>query len=506
MRAAQPHSCVSYGGGSLPDWFWMLVVFGYGAFVGSFLNVVIYRLPLGYSISSPPSHCPRCNEYLRLWDNIPIFAFLALGARCRYCRTPIGWRYFTVELMTACLWLCLFHRVTGATMGATSLIPLIAWTDFLFQALFASVLVALIFIDLDHFFVPDELNGVAFAFALIRDIGCIVLAKSLAGDTAAPLYLEKLAWFGWLPRAFPGALVYGGVLFFVSVVGFVYYARGDNESPGAALRRFFTMEDLPEDDIVLLETTGKPGEEVVPEEEVSDGEPIRLRFAPAFLAFVAALLTLPVIGWYSLLVFVLPWVAFTLMTPLAEGESRLHGSRRFFRVADLPMDASKRMVGSEYGDVPKSESSDSEEALEGEMTITSEDAAFVTLSPTERATVMASEADQFAKESESGKHGGMGLGDVKLALAIGALLGPGMALLSLMFATFSGAVIGILLARIHGKGLRYGLPFVPFMAFGAILTMLYGDSLVTWYLNRSGLEKPPAAMLRTLPPLGNPEP
>src|SRR4029079_15437813 len=71
------------------------------------------------------------------------------------------------------------------------------------------------------------------------------------------------------------------------------------------------------------------------------------------------------------------------------------------------------------------------------------------------------EADQFVKDAEEGKHGGMGLGDVKLALAIGAMLGPGLSLLSLFFATFAGAFTGLVFTRIHGKSLRFAVPFVP---------------------------------------------
>jgi len=99
------------------------------------------------------------------------------------------------------------------------------------------------------------------------------------------------------------------------------------------------------------------------------------------------------------------------------------------------------------------------------------------------AQLAASEADEFALEAQSGKHGAMGLGDVKLALAIGALLGPGNALVSLFFATASGALIGLLLAAKHGRGLKLAIPFGPFMAFGAIIMMLYGTQLLTWYTN-----------------------
>ncbi|MES2460778.1 MAG: prepilin peptidase, partial [Armatimonadota bacterium] len=67
--------------GTFLENFWYLIVFCYGAVVGSFLNVLIYRMPLGMSVSKPPSHCPNCNTLLRFWDNIPLIAFLSLGGR-----------------------------------------------------------------------------------------------------------------------------------------------------------------------------------------------------------------------------------------------------------------------------------------------------------------------------------------------------------------------------------------------------------------------------------------
>ena len=78
-----------------------------GGAVGSFLNVVVYRLPAGMSISWPGSHCPRCNHAIRAYDNIPVLAWLWLRGRCRDCREPISFRYPLVEAVTAGLFLLL---------------------------------------------------------------------------------------------------------------------------------------------------------------------------------------------------------------------------------------------------------------------------------------------------------------------------------------------------------------------------------------------------------------
>ena len=73
-----------------------------GAVVGSFLNVVIYRLPRGESIVSPPSHCPKCSHKIRFYDNLPIFGWFLLGGKCRDCKMPISFRYPLIETI-ACI-------------------------------------------------------------------------------------------------------------------------------------------------------------------------------------------------------------------------------------------------------------------------------------------------------------------------------------------------------------------------------------------------------------------
>ncbi len=78
--------------------FWFLL---FGSAIGSFLNVVIYRMPRGENLSFPPSHCPRCKHPIRWFDNIPIFGWLLLRGKCRDCKQPIAWRYPAVEAICA---------------------------------------------------------------------------------------------------------------------------------------------------------------------------------------------------------------------------------------------------------------------------------------------------------------------------------------------------------------------------------------------------------------------
>ncbi len=84
-----------------PEWIWLIFLFAFGSCIGSFLNVVIYRLPRDKSIVTPPSSCPSCERRIQFYDNIPLFSWLILRGRCRHCKGKISPRYFIVELSTA---------------------------------------------------------------------------------------------------------------------------------------------------------------------------------------------------------------------------------------------------------------------------------------------------------------------------------------------------------------------------------------------------------------------
>ena len=90
------------------EWIWLIFVFAYGSCVGSFLNVVIYRLPRDKSLITPPSAFPACDRRIRFYDNIPLISWLLLGAKCRYCKARISARYFVIELLTALLFVAVF--------------------------------------------------------------------------------------------------------------------------------------------------------------------------------------------------------------------------------------------------------------------------------------------------------------------------------------------------------------------------------------------------------------
>ncbi|MEI6362929.1 MAG: prepilin peptidase [Actinomycetes bacterium] len=125
----------------------LVILGGMGLIVGSFLNVVIYRVPLGLSIVSPGSACPSCHAPISPRDNIPVLSWLLLRARCRSCGAHISARYPLVEAATALLWVALGWWAIGETIDPV--LPLLL--------VIASAGVALTMIDIDHHRLPDAI-------------------------------------------------------------------------------------------------------------------------------------------------------------------------------------------------------------------------------------------------------------------------------------------------------------------------------------------------------------
>ncbi|MDY6831533.1 MAG: prepilin peptidase [Thermodesulfobacteriota bacterium] len=121
------------------------VLFVFGACIGSFLNVCIYRLPLSLSIVSPPSACTQCKRPIAAWDNIPIISYLVLLGRCRHCRMPISMRYPLVELITG-----LSAAAVSINFGLTA--------ESLVYFVFIAALIVVIFIDIDYQIIPDAIS------------------------------------------------------------------------------------------------------------------------------------------------------------------------------------------------------------------------------------------------------------------------------------------------------------------------------------------------------------
>lgn len=123
----------------------IILILIYGLLIGSFLNVVIYRIPRDESIAWPGSHCTSCGHGLKWYDNIPLFSYLLLRGKCRYCGDKISSQYPLVEATNAIIYLFLYILFQGINL------------DFIFLALISSALVAITFIDLREQIIPDSL-------------------------------------------------------------------------------------------------------------------------------------------------------------------------------------------------------------------------------------------------------------------------------------------------------------------------------------------------------------
>jgi leader peptidase (prepilin peptidase)/N-methyltransferase len=164
-------------------WLFLLPVFWFGACLGSFLNVCIYRIPAEESVVSPGSRCPQCRTPIAWYDNVPILGWLWLRARCRACRAPIAGRYPIVEALTGALAVLAVVRF-GPTSSA-----LIAFG-------FTAALLLITYIDLDHRFIPDEVSlpGVLVGLAVACRPDGIGVLDAAAGAALGGGLLWLVAW------------------------------------------------------------------------------------------------------------------------------------------------------------------------------------------------------------------------------------------------------------------------------------------------------------------------
>ena len=134
-----------------------LLIFIYGLIIGSFLNVLIYRIPKGENIAWPGSHCPACSHSLKWYDNIPLFSYITLKGRCRYCNIEISMQYPLVEFINASIYIIMYIK-----FGLSA--------DFVFFSLISSILVAIVFIDLKDMIIPDSLVLSILVLSVIHKI------------------------------------------------------------------------------------------------------------------------------------------------------------------------------------------------------------------------------------------------------------------------------------------------------------------------------------------------
>ncbi|HKU74550.1 MAG TPA: prepilin peptidase [Pyrinomonadaceae bacterium] len=188
---------------SFPPAFGYVIVGVFGAIIGSFLNVVIHRVPHEESIVFPNSRCPSCGGAIAFYDNIPVLSWVMLGAKCRSCKERISIRYPAVELLTGVL----FVGVAWHT-GLSAALP--------FDLVFTSALLALVFIDAEHMILPNVITYPGIVFAVVARIAIPYLTGTWHFDDLPSLSQGALAgmpvWVVSVTGAAIGALIGGGSL------------------------------------------------------------------------------------------------------------------------------------------------------------------------------------------------------------------------------------------------------------------------------------------------------
>jgi leader peptidase (prepilin peptidase)/N-methyltransferase len=192
-----------------------------GLAIGSFLNVLIVRIPKGENIAFPPSHCPKCDNALKWWHNIPLLSWIFLRGKCAYCKSPISRIYPVVELLTGLTFMILAMKLgLGAEWFVTGLI--------------FALLLALSVIDFEYYAVPDSLNFTALALALLMPI--FIFGWDWMTDGVKDFSLYQNA----LPESFKNAVIMGGSFFLL----------------GLAVKFLIKKDALGEADIIIAATMG----------------------------------------------------------------------------------------------------------------------------------------------------------------------------------------------------------------------------------------------------------
>lgn len=172
-----------------------VLAFLVGACIGSFLNVCIARWPVGGSVISPPSHCPKCARPIRAWENVPILGWVALRGRCAGCALPISPQYPLVELLVALVW-----AAAVVAFGPTFLA--------LRVAVFSTILLGIAITDAKHYTIPDGFTTFGFAWVLVTAIAGVfshdphVFATPLDALIGACTGAGAIAIAGWLGEMF----------------------------------------------------------------------------------------------------------------------------------------------------------------------------------------------------------------------------------------------------------------------------------------------------------------
>ena len=190
-----------------------VLIFCFGACMGSFLNVCIYRIPLEQSVIKPRSHCPHCKKEIAWYDNLPLFSYFILKAKCRQCGESISPRYVIVEALIAILFLLIWYKLPFLIVP-----PPLALTPVFVPAIVPVFWLAVFglalgtFVDLEHMIIPDRVS-----------LGGIVLG--LVCSSIVPALHAQPDGYGGFLSSFLGAAVGVGILWFVAVLGKLIFRK-----------------------------------------------------------------------------------------------------------------------------------------------------------------------------------------------------------------------------------------------------------------------------------------
>ncbi len=365
-----------------------------GCCIGSFLNVVIYRLPREKSLVHPGSACPHCGTAIRFYDNIPLVSWILLRARCRRCRAPISPRYFIVELLTGAVflgvYLVYFHTSVRSTMAVQG-----TWFVYLLHLILIAAFIAASGIDLELWIIP---LGICWFVTIAGGIG-----SAIAGYIIEPKAIE----IGWLlPTASPrtGALALGAALGLG--ISWLLLKTG-------ILKRSYDQPATEEKDSPLQDDRGRPAGPGPFEEP----------------QYNHRLESLKEIG------FLTPIIACAVLASAMLGPSGQVGAW-WERVVAHPVVSG--LLGSLFG-------------------------YFVGCSTVWATRILGTLG--FGKEA-------MGLGDVHLMGAAGAVIGPVMVIVAFFIAPFFG--LGWALFHLISKKIHQ-IPYGPFLSFAVLTVMIFHD-------------------------------
>ena len=201
--------------------------FWLGACIASFLNVVIWRVPRGESIVSPPSHCPKCNSLIKWYHNLPIIAWLALRGKCANCKAPISPRYIIIETIGGILFLAVYMRVLGPFIEVGPAVPVIAVVSTLVMWIWISLMIVGSMIDYDHKLLPDFMTvggmilGIVYNGVYSIDLRTsFYIIYALAGLVIGFGLMWLIRWFGG--KVFKREAMGMGDVFLMGAVGALF--------------------------------------------------------------------------------------------------------------------------------------------------------------------------------------------------------------------------------------------------------------------------------------------